>query len=521
MTTLLKEISLQGKLLSEIPESEIDKLPISTSWDTMWGWFLDSWDNLFEIRPYSNEISDRRLWFRSNEVVNDFKTIADDNGLLSTDWGARKWSEFGDNSILKFLWMDKNNYEDHKNRLSDVWRTIKSGGKCFKSDSCFTPQGFRFFKKYLRNVKVDCKLVAGKNYSDSFIKSEIDKGTIKAADIVDTSQPVVVKDPDKMVSVQELEKLKQEFQDKLDKEKEIRGKLVDKWNADLFNDFGLKPLSVDSLGLVKEKLDALNTQVNNLTNERDAAKDKYTKLLAEKEARPDISLDEYKNLKNNQEKHTEKDLEHHKPEDLKPTNLPADWEKQIQDKKDVEAALAQAKAKLEQSEKDKESFKNYVKGKLGEKDTEIGQLKAKVTQLEAQVNQKPVSNLPDSSSTTSPTPTPLPSKDKDTSALQSQKQTKENELQKYLQSLKSRLGDDYSEDNIKSFLQTEIKLIRANKKSETQSREYQDWKGARNRLLDDGYVKTSEADRISQLQEEITKLEMQLEKSLIAQVEVK
>jgi len=53
------------------------------------------------------------------------------------------------------------------------------------------------------------------------------------------------------------------------------------------------------------------------------SKEDYDKALAEKEARPNTTLEEYQKLQNNQEKHKPEDLEHHKPEDLKPANLPA------------------------------------------------------------------------------------------------------------------------------------------------------------------------------------------------------
>ena len=53
--------------------------------------------------------------------------------------------------------------------------------------------------------------------------------------------------------------------------------------------------------------------------------------------RPDITPEKYQQLLNNQEKHSEKDL--------KPTNLPADWEQQLSDKKIIEKNFADIKEK--------------------------------------------------------------------------------------------------------------------------------------------------------------------------------
>jgi hypothetical protein len=64
------------------------------------------------------------------------------------------------------------------------------------------------------------------------------------------------------------------------------------------------------------------------------------------------------------------------------------------------------------------------------------------------------------------------------------------------------------------------KLVLAGKSENTQSDEYQAWKNKADGLADVGYLKESDVKQISQLQAEITKLEMQLSQQLVAQVEV-
>lgn len=66
--------------------------------------------------------------------------------------------------------------------------------------------------------------------------------------------------------------------------------------------------------------------------------------LAQLNQRPNITQEEYQKLVNNQEKHAEKDL--------KPANLPDDWEKQLSDKKIIEENFADAKEKLSTLEED-------------------------------------------------------------------------------------------------------------------------------------------------------------------------
>lgn len=58
--------------------------------------------------------------------------------------------------------------------------------------------------------------------------------------------------------------------------------------------------------------------------------------------RPDITNEKYQELLNNQEKHQE--------EDLKPANLPTDWEQQLEDKKKTETEFRETQKKLLETE---------------------------------------------------------------------------------------------------------------------------------------------------------------------------
>ncbi|MCE8159301.1 MAG: hypothetical protein I3270_01875 [Candidatus Moeniiplasma glomeromycotorum] len=299
------------------------------------------------------------------------------------------------------------------------------------------------------------------------------------------------------------------------------------------------------------------------------SKENYDKVVKERDARPDTTLTDYQNLKDNQEKHTEKDLEHHKPEDLKPADLPDNWKTELARIPDLEKRPTQDvldsaikdkddwKKKYDDSEKDKEAFKRYIQGRLDAKDkeikelkeklqkvadnlgtnstdpnlvqkvgdlvkekgslndqvkqknTEIGQLKDRIKQLETQ---KPASTVPTTSK---------PSGGKDTVALQAQKQAKEDELQKVLSGLKTKLGSDYPEVDINELLQAESKLVQAGRsESDTQSDEYREWKAKADDLVGGGYLAQVEVKKISDLQAEITKLEMQLSQQPTAQVQV-
>ena len=68
---------------------------------------------------------------------------------------------------------------------------------------------------------------------------------------------------------------------------------------------------------------------------------------------PDDWQTEWQKLKDNQEKHTEKDLEHHKQEDLKPVNLPTDWEQQL-------TSIETLNDKIKRLESDKANLQQQV-----------------------------------------------------------------------------------------------------------------------------------------------------------------
>lgn len=99
----------------------------------------------------------------------------------------------------------------------------------------------------------------------------------------------------------------------------------------------------------KEKEEELTTK---LAEQKKVLQSKEQELI-NLQSRPDITNQKYQELLNNQEKHKE--------EDLKPINLPTDWEKQLSDKKELEMKL------LETQEKNKE-VKKYI-GELEKRPT--------------------------------------------------------------------------------------------------------------------------------------------------------
>ncbi|MCE8163621.1 MAG: hypothetical protein I3273_05655 [Candidatus Moeniiplasma glomeromycotorum] len=181
------------------------------------------------------------------------------------------------------------------------------------------------------------------------------------------------------------------------------------------------------------------------------------------------------------------------------------------------------KKKYDDSEKGKDAFKKYIQGRLDEKDKEIKDLKEKLQKvaeklgtastdpnltqkvddlikekggLNDQIKQKnteidQLKKRVGELEAQKPAPiVPTPEKPgKDTAVLQAQKQVKEDELQKVLNGLKTKLGSDYPEVGINELLQAESKLVRAGRsESDTQSDEYREWKAKADDLVGGGYL---------------------------------
>jgi len=184
MTTykIKKEITLT-KLIKEIPDADGDKLAIQNSWEDVRNWF---WNNKTQFFRYDTSIDTsmvQEMYFKSDEIIQDFRTIVfneNRNTLMVGDFKARGWGQL---SAKDPFFIRPPGY-DFKSNFDSVWSSIRSYGdgkfsdKIFQSNWCFTPQGFKFFKKYLGNCRVNCRTIIGNVYSEEFIKPEIEKGNI-------------------------------------------------------------------------------------------------------------------------------------------------------------------------------------------------------------------------------------------------------------------------------------------------------------------------------------------------------
>ena len=124
--------------------------------------------------------------------------------------------------------------------------------------------------------------------------------------------------------------------------------------------------------IIKDK----DKQITEFKTSAEQTKQELTTKLAEQEEklknlqeRPDITQEKYQELLNNQEEHKEKDL--------KPTNLPADWEKQLSDKKTIEKNFADTEKKL-----------SAIEEKLSTEQKNFSQLEAKLIEYKDYDNLK-------------------------------------------------------------------------------------------------------------------------------------
>ena len=167
-----------------------------------------------------------------------------------------------------------------------------------------------------------------------------------------------------------------------DKDKEIENLKNKSEQSEQKNNFLL-----ENTKKLETKIEEQDKTIEELKNEVKNQGEELNKL----QSKPNITEEKYQELLNNQEKHAE--------EDLKPTNLPTDWEKQLSDKKTLETKLLETETKLKIAEQrptpeqlqqavqqEIEKYKDYdsIKTSLDKWKDNYSEIKKKHEELQAQ-----------------------------------------------------------------------------------------------------------------------------------------
>jgi len=308
---ILKEFEIT-KRADNVSDEEGEKLCVLNPWSEIEGWFSDY--------NFTRIIASVRT-----DISRDLGSFSSINGSAEIDLNTLI---NGDQIVNGYSWEDSRSMAAIATGSVGgvIFRAVKASNRTFKSDWSFTHEGLVFFRKYFYWKEIRLKFSAGAIVNKELLTKQLESRSIRIGEHVEetNSKPVDTLTPDNQLTT-----------------------------------------ANNSIVTLTNEKNALDTKLKEKERENQKLNQVLPGLFDKDGKLDEKKLEEIKNLQNNQEKHTDKDLEKHAEADLKPADLSEDWEAQIAQAKEWADAFAgksaeEVKGDIDSLNSDLENLKDQL-----------------------------------------------------------------------------------------------------------------------------------------------------------------